>query len=145
MLPKEKIGEEPAQLRNLLSQVKENLNEDRINMIEDYKSRDREAVVTNVKKQVEKLSMDSGIVKAVNQNELLIVGAFYEISSGIVDFFHEVSLDQPPPEVSTEVEEKPGSPSLKPRLPSSGVMTRFDPLTHEVTPKSRDLRRNTTY
>jgi carbonic anhydrase len=144
MLPKDKIGEEPAELRNLLSQVKENLNEDRINMIEDYKARDREAVVTNVKKQVEKLSLDTGIVNHVNHDELLIVGAFYEISSGIVDFFHEVSIDQLPPETTSEAADVPGSPTARMRLPSSGVMTRFDPKTHEVTPKSRDLRRNVT-
>jgi hypothetical protein len=29
----------------------------------------------------------------VHAGELMVVGAFYEISSGIVDFFHEVSVD----------------------------------------------------
>jgi len=50
-------------------------------------------VVTNVKVQVEQMSRNQGIMAKVRSGELLVVGAFYEISSGIVDFFHEISTD----------------------------------------------------
>jgi len=46
----------------------------------------REAVIANVRKQVA-LAKENPVVKAaVAKNELAVVGAFYEISSGQVDF-----------------------------------------------------------
>jgi len=54
-----------------------NLNIPELNAISDGRSRDREAIVLNTSNQVKKLQQNRG--------------AFYEISSGIVDFF---SLDK---------------------------------------------------
>ena len=54
--------------------------------IRDPKARMREAVMANVRKQVA-LAKENPVVKAaVAKNELAVVGAFYEISSGQVDF-----------------------------------------------------------
>jgi hypothetical protein len=52
----------------------------------------------------------------VDAGQLKIVGAFYEISSGIVDFFHLVA------------QEREGEPFK----PSPGVHSRYNPKTKEV-------------
>eukprot|EP00929_Paragymnodinium_shiwhaense_P089394 TRINITY_DN4954_c0_g1_i1.p1 TRINITY_DN4954_c0_g1~~TRINITY_DN4954_c0_g1_i1.p1 ORF type:complete len:292 (+),score=58.08 TRINITY_DN4954_c0_g1_i1:83-958(+) len=90
-LPSAQINEEPKALGNLLHHLKEGLDHDRLSNIRDTRAYDREAVITNVRKQLELLSQDEGIMKRIEGGELLVVGAFYEISSGIVDFFSEVS------------------------------------------------------
>merc|ERR1711972_349675 len=82
--------------------------------IQDSRAHDREAVTANVKRQVERLSRDKGIMGKVRQQDLMVVGAFYEISSGIVDFFHEVS--------GPDLKE----PSMQ-RMPSQGVKSRYEP------------------
>ena len=40
-------------------------------------------MVTNVKRQVEALTEDQRIMDKVKAGELIVIGAFYEISSGI--------------------------------------------------------------
>lgn len=107
-LPDRDIAKEPECLGNLLSSLKRGLCEASLKAVRDAKAHDREAVTTNVKRQVEKLTEDKGIMEKVKKEELIIVGAFYEISSGIVDFFHEVE-----------------APSMLKRQPSPGVFTRF--------------------
>ena len=52
----------------------------------------------------------------VEAGNLIIVGAFYEISSGIVDFFMQVSQDEPD----------------APFVPSPGVQSRYNPKTKEL-------------
>merc|ERR1719229_762588 len=90
-LPESTIAQEPECLGKLLNGLKGGLDETRLQALRDAKAHDREAVTTNVKRQVEKLVTDTGIMQKVKNGELIIVGAFYEISSGIVDFFHEVN------------------------------------------------------
>jgi len=114
-LPESKISAEPPELAKVLGGMKAILNEDRLKWAQDIRAHDREAVVTNVKHQVTALTKDANVMAAVERQDLAIVCAFYEISSGIVDFFHEVSGE---------------SSSEK---PSSGVQTRFDPVTGKVT------------
>jgi len=104
----------PPELKKLLGGMKACLDEDRLKWAQDMRAHDREAVVTNVKQQVTSLTKDPNVMGAVDREELVIVGGFYEISSGIVDFFHEVSGDAT-------------------GKPSPGVQTRFDPLTEKVT------------
>merc|ERR1719262_557751 len=89
----QEIEKESADLSLMLKQIKHGLDEDRLKGIQDPRAHDREAVVTNVKVQVEQMSRNQGIMAKVRSGELLVVGAFYEISSGIVDFFHEISTD----------------------------------------------------
>jgi len=62
-----------------------------VSLIRDERSRDREAVVGNVHHQVSRITQDDLIMKKVRSNEILVTGAFYEISSGIVDFFGEIT------------------------------------------------------
>lgn len=87
----EAIDKEPEPLSTLLKGLKSNLDLGRLNDVHDSRAHDREAVVTNVRSQMEKLMEDKGIMKKVKNGELIIVGAFYEISSGIVDFPFEIS------------------------------------------------------
>lgn len=119
-LPPDAINKEPACLGGLLNGLREGLNLERLNKVRDAKAHDREAVVTNVKRQVERLTSDDCIMSKVGSGELLIVGAFYEISSGIVDFFHEVSEEMEP---NTNL--SPISRTME-RRPSRGVLTRFN-------------------
>mmetsp|Transcript_114095 Transcript_114095/g.317433 ORF Transcript_114095/g.317433 Transcript_114095/m.317433 type:complete len:299 (+) Transcript_114095:73-969(+) len=90
-LPIEQLQQEPKELSEALLGLKQGLDQGRFKSLEDSRALDREAVTTNVKKQVEALTKDEGIMAKVNSKELLMVGGFYEISSGIVDFFSEVA------------------------------------------------------
>ena len=56
--------------------------------IHGVQAHDREAVVTNVRRQLEKLNKHELFAKRTDNGELIVIGAFYEISSGIVDFFY---------------------------------------------------------
>eukprot|EP00941_MAST-03F_sp_MAST-3F-sp1_P003740 g3740.t1 len=85
-LAKKQIEKEPKDLSGLLLSIKDGLEEERLSQIYDETAQDREAVVTNVVKQVEKLKKVPSIAKMIEQKEILVVGAFYEMSSGIVDF-----------------------------------------------------------
>eukprot|EP00929_Paragymnodinium_shiwhaense_P030010 TRINITY_DN1707_c1_g4_i2.p1 TRINITY_DN1707_c1_g4~~TRINITY_DN1707_c1_g4_i2.p1 ORF type:complete len:311 (-),score=75.34 TRINITY_DN1707_c1_g4_i2:637-1452(-) len=92
-LSSEQIEQQPEALGNLLHQLKGGLDHKRLSHIHDSRAYDREAVVTNVNQQLEKLSHDDDIMEKIETGELLVVGSFYEISSGIVDFFSEVAPD----------------------------------------------------
>lgn len=64
--------------------------------IRDSKARMREAVIANVRRQVHELKQNPVVVEAVQNKELAVIGAYYEISSGAVDFFEtekELSID----------------------------------------------------
>jgi carbonic anhydrase len=90
-LPFETISKEPEALSNALKMMKAGLEEKRLANIHDSRAHDREAVITNIRRQVEGLQQDADIMQKVKAKELMIVGCFYEISSGIVDFFLEVT------------------------------------------------------
>lgn len=85
--PLDAIDQEPESLRLLLKSVKAGLDESRLSQVRDQRACDREAVVSNVKCQVEALMMNEVILRAVKSKELIVCGAFYDMSSGIVDFF----------------------------------------------------------
>jgi len=86
-LDEETIKKEPADLAKALLGIKSGLDEKRLSCIHDPRAHDREAVVCNVTNQVKQLAKDPCLMDLVNNDELTIVGGFYEISSGIVDFF----------------------------------------------------------
>jgi len=91
-LPADAIEKEPEALEKALKALKCGLEKaPRLGDITDLRSRDREAVVTNVRAQIEGLSQNETVMSAVRRKELIVVGAFYEISSGIVDFFLEIA------------------------------------------------------
>jgi carbonic anhydrase len=110
-LPSNAIDQEPAALGKFLKTMKQGLGGGVISRVQDVKAQDREAVATNVRNQVDALVTDDCIMGKVREGELIMLGAFYEISSGIVDFFHEVSGQQ---------EEQPLQ-----KAPSRGVLTRW--------------------
>ncbi|HSH38918.1 MAG TPA: carbonic anhydrase [Chthoniobacterales bacterium] len=84
MLPSADQKAEPQHVRYLLDQITPAVTN--IAPIRDPKAKMREAVMANVRKQVA-LAKENPVVKsAVAKNELAVVGAFYEISSGQVDF-----------------------------------------------------------
>eukprot|EP00928_Gymnodinium_smaydae_P018963 TRINITY_DN1722_c0_g1_i1.p1 TRINITY_DN1722_c0_g1~~TRINITY_DN1722_c0_g1_i1.p1 ORF type:complete len:374 (-),score=57.13 TRINITY_DN1722_c0_g1_i1:127-1248(-) len=87
----EAFSKEPKELSTLLSSLKGGLDDVRLQCITDSRAHDREAVVTNVRQQLSSLSRDQGIMEKVLKKDIIVVGAFYEISSGIVDFFFELT------------------------------------------------------
>jgi carbonic anhydrase len=90
-LPPGDLENEPESLRRLLRNVGQGLDQDRLGKVFDKRAADREAVVSNVSRQVQGITKDIGIMAKVASQELIVLGAFYEISSGIVDWFEEVS------------------------------------------------------
>jgi carbonic anhydrase len=126
MNPVEGIEKEPKILADLLKSIKGGLDEDRLGWAQDTRARDRESVVNNVTKQVIALTKDPVVISAVNAEELIVAGAFYEISSGIVDFFYEVS------NIMTKQVSEDGKVEQTSQ-PSKGVSSRFDPTTKSVT------------
>eukprot|EP00929_Paragymnodinium_shiwhaense_P119717 TRINITY_DN91615_c0_g1_i1.p1 TRINITY_DN91615_c0_g1~~TRINITY_DN91615_c0_g1_i1.p1 ORF type:complete len:328 (-),score=55.43 TRINITY_DN91615_c0_g1_i1:522-1505(-) len=63
---------------------------------QDPMDNNREAVVTKVEKQLEEISNDGAVASKVQAGELLVVGAFYEVSSGLVDFFSGLTSGRQP-------------------------------------------------
>ncbi len=64
--------------------------------IRDPKARMREAVIANVRRQVHELKQNPVVLEAVQNKEVAVIGAYYEISSGAVDFFEtekDLSID----------------------------------------------------
>jgi len=123
-LPVWQIEKEPAELADALKGMKVGLNEKRLKNVHDSRAYDREAVVTNVRRQVEGLCEDEAIMQKVEAKELILVGCFYEISSGIVDFFMEV----------TEAPEPKSQPEVVMRGISSGVQSRLEYRKDGKTP-----------
>jgi carbonic anhydrase len=123
-LPVDQINKEPQALSDALKMMKAGLEESRLANIHDSRAHDREAVVTNIRRQVEGLCEDPAIMQKVIDKELIVVGCFYEISSGIVDFFMEVTQA---PDNNTKV---------IPHGVSAGVQSRIE----VATPKNADRK-----
>jgi carbonic anhydrase len=87
MLPQDKIDGESRNLSWWLTTMKKNLEgHSAISRINDLRARDREAVMTNVRAQMVTIARDPLVASRIMEGSLLVVGAFYEISSGMVDF-----------------------------------------------------------
>lgn len=64
--------------------------------IRDSKARMREAVIANVRMQVHQLKQNQVVLEEMQKKEMAVIGAYYEISSGAVDFFEteaDLSID----------------------------------------------------
>jgi carbonic anhydrase len=85
MLPQETRDKEPECVRFLLDRIAPAVNA--IAAIRDEKARMREAVVANVRQQVHALRRNPTIQRAIERGQISLVGAYYEITSGAVDFF----------------------------------------------------------
>jgi len=84
-LPVDKIDEQPASLRGLLMDIKGGLDETKwVHLHGAAKS--REAVVNNVAVQVAKLKQNEIIAPMLADGSMILKGAFYSMTSGIVDF-----------------------------------------------------------
>jgi len=84
MLPEKDRAAEPENVRFLLDQIVPAVSN--LPPIRDTKARTREAVVANVRLQVSKARENPVIQAAVEKKQLAVIGAYYEISSGQVDF-----------------------------------------------------------
>lgn len=89
-LPLDTIEKEPEELRSWLKAVRRGLGSvtggNVISRISDLRARDREAVIKNVRRQVRVIGEKESISSRVATGDLLIVGAFYDKRSGMVDF-----------------------------------------------------------
>lgn len=85
MLPQEARDQEPECVRFLLDRIAPAVNA--IAPIRDEKARMREAVVANVRQQVHALRQNLTIRAAIERGQIALIGAYYEITSGAVDFF----------------------------------------------------------
>uniref|UniRef100_A0A7S0ZX82 carbonic anhydrase n=1 Tax=Noctiluca scintillans TaxID=2966 RepID=A0A7S0ZX82_NOCSC len=97
----DQMRQDTPSLAQLVGSIKSGLDGNRLSMVYDQRARDREAVVVNAKRQIDMIRRDKEIMKIVAREELIVVGAFYEISSGIVDFFEEVAAPTTETAVST--------------------------------------------
>lgn len=86
---------EPQNVQLLLDRITPSVSN--LPRIRDYKARMREAVIANVRQQVHNLKQNPVIVEALEKQRIAVIGAFYELSSGAVDFFEteeELRLDE---------------------------------------------------
>ena len=87
-LPTDAISKEPELLRNMLFNMADGLAycAETLDEMKDAKARDRESVFANAIAQVDKIKASPDMGPKVARGEVLVVAAFYEITSGIVDF-----------------------------------------------------------
>ena len=85
MLSPEEISREPQNVQTLLNQIAPAIS--KLPKIRDDKAKMREAVIANVRQQVQNLKKNPTIQEAVSSNKIAVIGAYYEITSGAVDFF----------------------------------------------------------
>lgn len=85
LLPAEVRAKESASIQALLNQISPSVS--KIPKIRDEKAKMREAVIANVRQQVSDLKKQPLIQTAIAKNKIAVVGAYYEITSGAVDFF----------------------------------------------------------
>jgi carbonic anhydrase len=98
MLPGPEQGRESANVRYLLGQIQPAVTG--LPSIRDPKARMREAVIANVRLQVHRMKQNPVIAAAIKSGQIAVIGAFYEISSGAVDFLEtEAELRLTPDEL----------------------------------------------
>jgi carbonic anhydrase len=87
MFPPEAISREPEALQGLIRCIQPAL----VGMpaIRDHKARMREAVLNNVRYQTASLRGQETVRQAEESGQLRVIGGFYEIGSGAVDFLIE--------------------------------------------------------
>jgi len=85
LLSPELRGRESESVQALLNSIVPAVST--IPRIRDEKAKMREAVVANVRLQVQNLKKSKLVQRAVASNRIAVIGAYYEITSGAVDFF----------------------------------------------------------
>ena len=84
LLPPEERARETENIQFLLNQIIPSLQ--KLPAIRDEKAKMREAVIANVRVQVQNLKKGKFIQDAIRSKKIAVIGAFYEITSGAVDF-----------------------------------------------------------
>ena len=87
MMSPEQIAQEPEHLQKLIGKIKPSV--ENMPPIRDKKARMREAVLNNVRHQVAELRQKEVIRAAEASGKIRVIGGFYEIGSGAVDFLIE--------------------------------------------------------
>lgn len=87
LMPEEDILREPPHLQSLIRRIQPSV--EHLPTIRDKKARMREAVLNNVRQQVHTLRQHGVIRAAEESGQIRVIGAFYEIGSGAVDFLTE--------------------------------------------------------
>ncbi len=85
LLPAADRARESPSIQALLNQIAPAVSS--IGKIRDEKAKMREAVIANVRQQVANIKKQPLIQAAIARNRIGVVGAYYEITSGAVDFF----------------------------------------------------------
>ncbi|HLM58486.1 MAG TPA: carbonic anhydrase [Pyrinomonadaceae bacterium] len=85
LLPAAVRARETPSIQALLNQIAPAVSS--IGKIRDEKAKMREAVIANVRQQVANIKKQPVIQAAIARNRIGVVGAYYEITSGAVDFF----------------------------------------------------------
>jgi carbonic anhydrase len=85
LLPPEDRARETENIQALLNSIVPAVS--KIPKIRDEKAKLREAVIANVRLQVQNLKKVKFVQDAIARGKIAVIGAFYEITSGAVDFF----------------------------------------------------------
>ncbi|NDD28339.1 MAG: hypothetical protein EB084_08765 [Proteobacteria bacterium] len=85
MLPPELRAQETENVRNLLERITPAVKN--MPAIRDQKARMREAVVANVRLQINSLRRNQTVADFTAAGKIAVVGGYYSISSGAVDFY----------------------------------------------------------
>ena len=85
LLPAATRARETPSIQSMLNQIVPAVSS--IPKIRDEKAKMREAVIANVRQQVFNLKKQPAIQAGMASNKIGVVGAYYEITSGAVDFF----------------------------------------------------------
>ncbi|PQV63115.1 carbonic anhydrase [Abditibacterium utsteinense] len=80
-------AQEPQHVRFLLEKIEPAVRD--LPPIRDHKAKMREAVVANVRLQKLEVERDPIVAAATQSGQVRVVGAFYEIGSGAVDFLED--------------------------------------------------------
>lgn len=83
-LSAEQLGAESANIQLLIERIGPSVRS--IPALRDKKARMREAVNANVRQQVQHAKENPVVAAAVKRKQIAVIGAYYEISSGAVDF-----------------------------------------------------------
>ena len=85
MLSEDERRNEPENVRKLLEKILPAVT--KLPAIRDAKARMREAAIANVRLQVRRMNENPTVKSAVDTGEIRVIGGYYELGSGAVDFF----------------------------------------------------------
>lgn len=87
LLPASVRAEEPDLIQELIGYIRPAVEQ--LPRIRDDKARMREAVINNIRYQAAQLEQNDLVAEALAAGQIRLIGAYYEIGSGAVDFITE--------------------------------------------------------